>query len=519
MLRNSFRPLSQRLRSLHTATRQRKDQFIQNLQKQQLRAIDPDSLVATLEAHRASNTALKIRRVGYEQTPRAPQVPRSQYNTLPKARIDSANQPESGTLGNDEDGRPLSKTPEDASLHYGEVVHVLPEHRAPQNELEELTERPWRNGRSQIYGDRRQALHTDIEMYAEWVSLSKEEAGLRRSVVVHLQKVLQHDLPDIAIYSFGSLESGMSTPCSDVDVGFYLHSLAKDEGSRGPSSFRPRAVKLINKSLASLAHLLADLPELSDVQLVLPARKPLVQATLSGPLLQLQLVSSGPEQLGALVHIRNYCADFHQLKPLYFVIKAALTIRDLSEPKRGGLGSYQLAILIGSFLKLQPRTSKESLSTTLVDFLSWVADLNTSRYGVSVDPPSVFRKHSDGTTLSLQAKEDMNADPRLVHRHKIGLVDDDMPFALTLQDPTNLSHDVARSCYRIMDIRATFRSLAGDISRWLEHDQAVDRLAHPDAIVKLLLGNVPEAEHRRRQISGAWAARHAHDLRFSPPPL
>lgn len=60
----------------------------------------------------------------------------------------------------------------------------------------------------------------------------------------------------------------------------------------------------------------------------------------------------------------------------------------------------------------------------------------------------------------------------LYWRHKLSVSRLDQPWLLCLQDPADMTNDLCKGVYRILDIQRTLGYLANDLDEWLNGDTA-----------------------------------------------
>lgn len=315
------------------------------------------------------------------------------------------------------------------------------------------------------------SLNDDIAAYASWVTLTPSELAVRRVLTAHVKQFLQSQVDGIEIESFGSHEVGLGRPSSDIDVAFYIPSMQKEVGQRGPSAGRPEARAAITKKIRDIETAFEKSNSFQRIRTVVAGRFPLVEAEYGSSGLQFQVVASGAQfQETRISMIQAYCDQWPQFRPLYFTIKAILHSRRLGTPNRGGLGSYPLTIMLLTFFRHRAISRSQDYATTLRGFLLFYNHHNTRHYGLCADPPCTFLKHSadhNPTTITKKAFEQL---PALRDRYNLAMVPDDRsPFLLCLQDPLDSTNDLGARAHRIMDIRETFGTLARQMQDWIEH--------------------------------------------------
>ena len=149
----------------------------------------------------------------------------------------------------------------------------------------------------------------------------------------------------------------------------------------------------------------------------------------------------------------RYAEDYPYLYELYFVLKAALEIRGLTDVFRGGLGSYPLLMMLVASIKLNPHPRNDAAGA-LINFLEFYGSFDNTSKGISIDPPELFDK-AEITVMSAKTKSKIEK----------GQTQSLPPYMLTLRDPANPMNDLGRKTTGIKHIQATFRQLAMDLKQ------------------------------------------------------
>ena len=126
---------------------------------------------------------------------------------------------------------------------------------------------------------------------------------------------------------------------------------------------------------------------------VVGAKNPLVKTRHRRSDIEFQLVVARDDHSGKRLSLtRNYISEYPNLKPLYHMVRLILDSRDLGDPYTGGLGSYATLLLLVAFFRFNSGTGTGDLGQELMKFLDFVAEFNTSRNCISIDPPQIFKK-------------------------------------------------------------------------------------------------------------------------------
>lgn len=215
---------------------------------------------------------------------------------------------------------------------------------------------------------------------------------------------------DVELETFGSHRTGLASPLSDIDIGFYLPSLQKDpNGERGPSPLRPEAQQKIRRKLGAIGRATEQIPNFAARETIFSARYPLFRMVHQPTGLEIQIVSARVHT-DTVQTVENYIMEFPQLRTLYMVIKEALAARGLDDVRLGGLGSYSLLNMIVTSFKLKNISKTDSLGRCLITFLHFYAHFNTRSFCLSVDPPSIHPKRKSFVVSNHATKRRMMQD-------------------------------------------------------------------------------------------------------------
>lgn len=242
-----------------------------------------------------------------------------------------------------------------------------------------------------------------------FLELNATEMRLRNVEAAWLIEQLQgvDDVVDLRI--FGSHLTGLATSVSDVDISFSLESARRASHIRGPSAGMGREVnrKSMHRTLQIISEKLA--PRF-QCEIIHKARHPLVRAVHAESGLEFQIVSSGDDR-GQAAYTHEYISEYPQLRSIFFLIKAALRARGLSDTQTGGISSYALFMMIVASFKHGRVLRSLDPVDALLTVLQFYKDLETKENCVSVDPPLYFRKRNAAERLSLRAKRLLHTDP------------------------------------------------------------------------------------------------------------
>lgn len=523
----------------------------------QARDIVPGDLTATLEAHRKSNRLSFRRIVGavsadeavakqeFEENNANERHPPDDDTTKAEHVLDDEAQPpkpiKSPKIRRVKPGRaetwerellalaPATHTAEDvtkarASLRAAMVrskreAQLRDEARAPLN-VEGLDRyvkivkvpgdhrevyRPWIAAEPAVRGDRSTLLDAQLKKLCEYLSLTPQEHAFRTDLMLDFTHSLRTKLTDIDFWLFGSHHTGLATPMSDIDVGFYIPSMQKKPGERGPSAGigrrenRRKIVRALDRiNISSIWS------NGFDEHAVVLARHPLVRMTHIGTNTDIQIVASKPTRF-VNEYIRDCLAEYPQLKPIYFVLKAALAARQLDEPRDGGIGSYALLVWIIVGLMRNNISRRANLAEALSKVLSMSKNINTRQRGLTTDYPYYFQRRAATERIAIDDKEAAETNTSEWARQRIGVIHDGEEHLLCLQDPMDPMNDLGRSMQKWSSIRHTFATFHGVMQKWLAGQRIrADDGKMTDDILGIMVGQICNGVQDKRLRFETW---------------
>jgi DNA polymerase sigma len=358
-------------------------------------------------------------------------------------------------------------------------------------------------------------LDTEILAFAEWMEATPSEKAARATLSDTLIDLIQQVNPVLQAETFGSQSTGLTMPNSDIDIRVTDSTLENNPYTGKPDDKAAKAAWAAKHSAirktGMIAHLrtiqssLAKHEDFDKVEINESAFYPLIRAVHIHTGLKIQIVST-KDTSASREAIKKYLAEYPTLKPLFLVLKAALHLRNLSDPWFGGFGSYTLFMMCVAALKhldtQQREFKKRSLSLDFLHTLHFWSEFDTTRIALSVEPFLMFQKK---TIPDARAIEERKKDPVCVFhllcfplttttdklqqslwaRHRIAQPLAYKPYMLHLQDPADPYNDLGRSALAIKDLQATFSKLYQDLT-WEMQDPA--RMKDPSALLKSVVG-------------------------------
>ncbi|KAH0543298.1 hypothetical protein FGG08_002361 [Glutinoglossum americanum] len=445
--------------------------------------IFPNDLRQTLEAHRLKNRASVIRKLGSEGTPPyiRPKInyahpPLATDRNGPNAKIQVPSSSQSSrfqcrrgagalgtSLGLDEvvtRWRTMRGAP--VGEYQGVNFSPCPRHDKVYGDPGKGDVVPWLKCVEWNGGDASSRLHGEIKAFEAYVSPTYGEGDLREAVVREIRSHAVVALPGTSLEIFGSYNTGLYTPISDIDLRLTFPGNAKQPNERGPSPTRPAVIRKNHQRLRDFVRYLKTTVDFTDVKLVM-AKIPVAVVTHRATGFQLQISAVG-ETTAHDEYVKTYLAEYPGLKPLYFIIKNILWIRDFTDPYTGGLGSYPLFMAIVAWFRLGKsqgitiwRHNNQALGENLLDFLEFYASFDYYHEGLSIEPPRVLSKRLRPGRPSMLEKEAIARSRIIRAQSKMCIADKIQPYRLYLQDPADPFNDLGSKCFGIKHIRAIFQ--------------------------------------------------------------
>lgn len=276
-------------------------------------------------------------------------------------------------------------------------------------------------------------LHNEVLLFANHMSLSRQERMLRHWAFCRLRSVASRVLPGARLYTFGSEATDLCLPFSDVDVCIF--GIADVQSAKAAVVQRLRA---LGKEL--------DRQDVCrQLQVIDSARVPIVKYRdkQTGILIDVSLATNNGLKNNA--YMRKYLKTYPALRPLMIVLKHFLRMRGLHETYSGGIGSYALFLMVVSHLQLHSTNCKHRISASAVDLGTLLADF-FALYGAQLQCMSVAINPGARRYQPKQQSLDL-----IVNSEHTDL------SRLCILDPNELGNDVGGKSYEIEKVRTAFR--------------------------------------------------------------
>ncbi|EPY52646.1 poly(A) polymerase Cid14 [Schizosaccharomyces cryophilus OY26] len=267
-------------------------------------------------------------------------------------------------------------------------------------------------------------LHQDITQFVDYITPTPEEHAVRKSLISRINSAVLKKWPDVSVYVFGSFETRLYLPTSDLDMVI----MSSDYHYRGTK-----------KDMYILAHHLRKCKVATEIQVITTANVPIIKFV--DPITRIH-VDVSFNQAGGLktcLVVNGFLKKFPALRPLVIIIKHYLNMRALNEVFLGGLSSYAIVCLVASFLQLHPRLSTGSIreednyGVLLLELLELYGKrFHYDAVGIAV--------HNGGFYFS---------------KKKQGWLRPNQPYLLSIMDPVEFTNDVSKSSRGLLRVKAT----------------------------------------------------------------
>lgn len=237
-----------------------------------------------------------------------------------------------------------------------------------------MSRTPWFRTSPPYPKDLLKMLHEEILDFARFISPTEAEHNTRLHVIGSLAKVITELWPTSQVKVFGSFDTRLYLPTSDIDVVVLLEGLGVS-----PPPLHRLAVALQEARIAS------------QIKVLDKARVPIIKLKDSLVGIDIDISFNTRNGIKAAEIIKEKIKEFPALRPLAFVIKQFLLQRNLNEVFTGGLSSYSVLCLIISLLQLHPKLQRGeikagfNLGVLLIEFFELYGRLvNYSVVGISI---------------------------------------------------------------------------------------------------------------------------------------
>ncbi|KAI8143896.1 hypothetical protein BJV82DRAFT_88442 [Fennellomyces sp. T-0311] len=237
-------------------------------------------------------------------------------------------------------------------------------------------------------------LTAEIKAFEKYLEPTKYETDCRERIVREAQQHVTRQLPTAQAYAFGSCETKLLLPNSDVDIAV----VASNTEGKSAKFF----IRKIQRHLGSVFQI---------EHLVLNAKVPLIKCIDRRSRLGVDITFQA--NTSSSTRTVKWLKEHPELKPLFLVIKHSLLgIRLELDPNymaldssRGGVASFVLICLIVHYLKYNERAKSfvdpaTRLGQLLCGFLQFYAVFDFEKTGLTFSDDSGFFDTATDTTFA-----------------------------------------------------------------------------------------------------------------------
>ncbi|XP_050217247.1 uncharacterized protein LOC126668071 isoform X2 [Mercurialis annua] len=257
----------------------------------------------------------------------------------------------------------------------------------------------WFRGNSKFISPMLQ-LHKEIVDFCDFLSPTPEEQEARQTAVKSVFDVIKYIWPKCMVEVFGSYETGLYLPTSDIDVVIFRSG-----------------IKIPQIGLQALSRALSQKGIAKKIQVIAKARVPIIKFVEKRSCVSFDIsfdVENGPK---AAEYIKDAVCKLPALRPLSLILKVFLQQRELNENLRECRISseHNLGILLVHFFDIYGRK------------------LNTTDVGVSC-----------------------NGDATFFSKRRKGFVNKGRPGLISIEDPQAPENDIGKNSFNYFQVRSAF---------------------------------------------------------------
>ncbi|XP_067929695.1 terminal nucleotidyltransferase 4B-like [Watersipora subatra] len=264
-------------------------------------------------------------------------------------------------------------------------------------------------------------LHEEIKDFYDYMDPTDAEKHMRKQVVNRIQEVIQSLWPQAKVDVFGSFETGLYLPTSDIDLVVFG--------------------KWTNLPLWTLENAFVErgIADRSTIKVLDKASVPIIKVVDKRTDVKVDISFNQVSGVRSVKYIKDFLTTYPNLKYLVLILKQYLLQRELNEVYTGGISSYCLLYLIISFLQLHPHFNPQdpnrNLAVLLIEFFElYGCNFNYNKVGIRIKDGGGYVQKQLLTNL----------------------YGGNAPSFLYIEDPLNSDNDLGRSSYGAYQVKMSF---------------------------------------------------------------
>ncbi|KAF9547704.1 hypothetical protein EC957_007869 [Mortierella hygrophila] len=281
-------------------------------------------------------------------------------------------------------------------------------------------------------------LTQELKDFVDFLSPTPEEHQVRKYVIQWIAKTVSELWPDSEVHVFGSYDTQLYLPSSDLDLVVL------------------RARDFSKEDLYKLSRHLKAKQVTNDVQVIAKARVPIIKFKERLSKIPVDISFNITNGIESAEIVRNYMETTPALRSMTMLIKHFLMIKGQNEVFQGGIGSYTTMIMILSFLQMHPQIQanklnpEDNLGVLLIEFFElYGLCFNYNQVGISV---------ANGGSYFLKPP---NNNPN------------NRELLLSSIDPNDPTNDTAKGSYALRMIREVFVGAYGTLTKTVQQRHRV----------------------------------------------
>ncbi|KAJ2498617.1 hypothetical protein GGH96_004173 [Coemansia sp. RSA 1972] len=283
-------------------------------------------------------------------------------------------------------------------------------------------------------------INEEVTKFVTYISPTPEEHQMRSWVIERMQRILgAWTLPGTRAVAkcFGSFETRLYLPTSDIDMTIMLYNEHNDEVS---PAYAGR--ESIRQFLYRLARQLKQNGFCHNCEVIANARVPIIKTTerISGIAVDISINADSGMKSAQVQKSFSEKVYPNALRAIVLAIKQFLFQRSMNEVYTGGMGSYAITLLVVSLLQMHPRIrsggldASKNLGVLLIEFFE------------------LYGKRFNYDTVCVSVRE----NGCYLNKRNKTFFSPTQPYLLAIEDPCDTSNDVTKGTYGISRIKQTF---------------------------------------------------------------